>query len=171
MPTNFNIGLSACPSSVRATRDDSRIVFIFFSFSGKEIVFKGINSCTKPKALEIATLPVFMAERYFVTNPVCSMMIKNVSSTAIVEANGAIIVLRRYVSFFMNIPSQNNNIYYCVCEGIMFRFFMNISSQNNNIHLGILGFGFGIPNNLCCIQTIQITIQITDAGRSIGFVR
>jgi hypothetical protein len=116
MLTNFNIGPSAFPGSVRATRDGSRIVFIFFSFSGDEIVFKGIISCTKPKALEIVTLPVFMAERYFVTNPVCSMMIKNVSSTATVEANVAIIVLRRYVSFFMNISSQNNNIYYCVAK-------------------------------------------------------
>ena len=97
MLTNFNIGPSACPSSVRATRDDSRIVFIFFNFSGDEIVFKGINSCTKPKALEIVTLPVFMTRRYFVTNPVCSMMIKNVSLTATVEANGAIID-----------PAQNN---------------------------------------------------------------
>jgi multisubunit Na+/H+ antiporter MnhG subunit len=38
-----------------------------------------------------------MTRRYFVTNPVCSMMIKNVSLTATVEANGAIIV-----------PAQNN---------------------------------------------------------------
>jgi hypothetical protein len=95
MLTNFNIGLSACPSSVRATRDDSRIVFILFSFSGDEIDFEGINSCTKPKAEEIIPLPVFMAVRYFVTNPGCSMMIKNVSPTAIVGANGDIIVFTK----------------------------------------------------------------------------
>ncbi len=78
----------------------TRGLSFFFSFSGDEIVFKGINSCTKPKALEIVTLPVFMTRRYFVTNPVCSMMIKNVSSTATVETNGAITVLQRYVSIF-----------------------------------------------------------------------
>jgi hypothetical protein len=74
--TNFNIGPSACPSSVRATRDDSRIVFFSSAFYGDEIDFKGISSCTKHKAEEIIKLPVFMTERYFVTNPVCSMMIK-----------------------------------------------------------------------------------------------
>ncbi len=39
-------------------------------------------------------------------------------------------------------------------------------NNNFNINLGISGFGIGVPNNLCCIQTIQITIQITDAGKA-----
>ncbi len=68
--------------------------------------------CTKPQADEIKSLPFPMAVRYFVTNPNDAMMIKIVSSMAIVDSNdGAIIVVRRYVSIFMNIPSQNNNIH------------------------------------------------------------
>jgi hypothetical protein len=87
-----------------------------------------------------------MAVRYNPTNLIDTMMIKIVSPMAIVDSNGAIVV--------------------CVVSLIIVR----LTTQNNNINLGISGFGIGIPNNLCCIQTIQITIQITDAGRSVGFV-
>ncbi len=75
-----------------------------------------------------------MAARYDVTNSIATMMIKNVSPKAIVGANGAIVV--------------------CVVTLTIVR----VTTQNNNINLGISGFGIGIPNNLCCIQTIQITI-------------
>ena len=75
-----------------------------------------------------------MAARYDVTNSIDTMMIKNVSQTAIVGANGAIVVC---------VVTLTN---------------VSMTTQNNNINLGISGFGIGIPNNLCCIQTIQITI-------------
>ena len=70
-----------------------------------------------------------MAARYNDTNPIDTMMIK-----IMVDSNGLLLfyVVRLEIS--------------------------NLITQNNNTHLGISGFGIGIPNNLCCIQTIQITI-------------
>ncbi len=70
-----------------------------------------------------------MAARYNDTNPNGTMMIK-----IMVDSNGLL-------------------LFYVVKLEIS-----NLTTQNNNINLGISGFGIGIPNNLCCIQTIQITI-------------
>ncbi len=92
MLINFNIDPSACPSSVRASRDDSRIILIFFSFTGGVNALKEINSCTKFKADEIISLLFCMAVRYNPTNPIDTMMIKIVSPVAIVDSNGAIVV-------------------------------------------------------------------------------
>jgi hypothetical protein len=83
---------------------------------------------------------VFMTRRYFVTNPVCSMMIKMSVQRLLLRPTVLLLFLRKTTS---EIYDCGFHLLFCV---------MRLEN------LGISGFGIGIPNNLCCIQTIQITI-------------
>jgi hypothetical protein len=103
---------------------------IFFSFSGGVNALEGINFCTNFKADEIITSLFSMAVRYNDTNPIDTIMMIKI----MVDSNGLLL--------FCGVKLEISSF----------------TPQNNNINLGISGFGIGIPNNLCCIQTIQITI-------------
>jgi hypothetical protein len=57
--------------------------------------------------------------------------------------------------WLLRIPNPNSEILQTRLQQYATRYW-----GYNNVHRGISEFGLGIPNNLCCIQTIQIIIQI-----------